>query len=118
MADERAYDPEKRLRQLRRRMLVLAKLQGPGYGDRWVPAANFLAVRDDQGVEVADELEAESLLAQLLELKLLEEWQPMGLGGRSKKFAQRRLRLSDRGYALWSQELDPIPMVADERLGD
>jgi hypothetical protein len=114
----REFDPEKRPRQLRRRILVLAKLHGAQYADRWVPARSYLTVKDDEGQAIRDEDEAIDLLGDMVTLGLLEEWQPMGLSGKGRGFGQRRFRLTDRGYALWAQELDPIPSVADERLGD
>jgi len=112
------YDAMQRPRQIRRRMIVLAKLQGPHHHERWIPARAFLAAADDLGEKVRDEDECDDLLSDLLALALLEEWQPMGLSGKQQSFAQRRVRLTHRGYALWSQELDPIPEIADERLGD
>lgn len=112
------FDPTARPRQLRRRMLVLARLQGPHYAERWIPARQFLAVTDDYGEPIRDEAEALEQLDHLVELKLLEEWQPLGLAGKARSFSQRRYRITDRGYALWAEELDPIPSIADERLGD
>jgi hypothetical protein len=119
------FDPQQRKRQLRRRAIVLAKLQGSHYADRWLPAKAFLVVRDDNGVAVEGEEEALEVLEHLIELRLVEEWQPMGmnkgtgiLNTGSPSLSQRRFRLTDRGYALWAQELDPIPSIADERLGD
>lgn len=109
---------EQRHRQLRRRMLVLAKHHKSQYDDGFLPAKNFLTVADDNGIKVVDEDECLSLLGDLVALTLLAEWQPMGMSGKARAFAQRRFKLTDRGYALWSHELDPIPSIADERLGD
>jgi hypothetical protein len=112
------FDPEQRARQLRRRAIVFAKLQGGHYADHFVPARAFLLVKDDQGEAIRDEAEAVEILEHLVELQLLEEWKPMGLSGKTQGFAQRRFKITDRGYALWALELDPIPSIADERLGD
>ncbi len=114
------FDPAQRPRQLRRRAIVLAKLEGGKFADRWIPAARFAVIADDQGERVRDETELMAVLEHLVELRLIEEWTPMGMhrnaGGDAR--APRRFRLTDRGYALWAQELDPIPSIADERLGD
>jgi hypothetical protein len=111
---------EGRVRQLRRRAIVLAKLQGSQYADRWIPARQFLQVRDDQGEQIHGEEAVTLMLESLIELGLIEEWKPMSLlsSGKTGGFGQRRFRLTDRGYALWAQEIDPIPSIADERLGD
>jgi hypothetical protein len=77
-----------------------------------------MVLRDDQGDSVRDEDEVIEILTHLVDLRLVEEWQPMGMGSKARGFSQRRFRITDRGYALWSQELDPIPSIADERLGD
>ena len=103
-------------------MIVLAKLQSDAIiragGDGWVPAKSFLRACDDQGVEVADELEAADLLNDLIELKLIDEWSSPHMGGATRAFLQRRFRPTKRGYALVTHDLEPIPSIADERLGD
>jgi len=75
-------------------------------------------VRDDQGEQIHGEEAVALMLESLVELGLIEEWKPLGMSGKAGGFAQRRFRLTDRGYALWAQEIDPIPSIADERLGD
>ena len=104
--------------QVRRRMLNVARLDGPRHANQYVPALNFLRAADDNGVQVADEAEATKLLGELLEWGLLEEAGGLDLGGTRQAFRHRRFRLSKKGFALWSQQIDPIPGVADERFGD
>jgi hypothetical protein len=112
------FDPTQRPRQLRRRAIVMAKLRQGFYAGGWIPARSFLALMDDLGGEIRDEAECVAVLEHLIEHGLLEEWKPMGAGTHVQSFGQRRFKLTDRGYDLWSEKLDPIPSIADERLGD
>lgn len=112
------FNADQRAAQIRRRMLTIARIQGNLQDGRWVPAANFLAARSDQGDEVGGEEECAEHLEFLLGHGLLDEWSPVSLGTGRPLFRQRRFKLSNKGARLWQQEIDPIPGIADERFGD
>jgi len=108
------FDPDARLAQIRRRQITIAHLDGPRYTGEWVPAKNFLRAADDRGSKVRDESECVELIESLLAFGLLDEWQSKQLQSRAS-FAERRFRLTKKGHALWSEEIDPIPGIADAR---
>lgn len=104
--------------ELRRRMLNIARLDGPRYPNAAVPAKNFLRATDDSGDLVEGEGECAALLDDLVEWGLLHEVTGHDLGGAARTFAHRRFSLTKKGFALWMQEIDPIPGVADSRFED
>jgi hypothetical protein len=114
----REFDKLESEAQKRRRILVIARLDGPRYPQKWVPARNFIRAADDYANPINGEGECIDLLEELVSWNLLEEWVPEDLGGKPQTFATRRFKITKKGRALWSHDIDPIPGVADERLSD
>jgi hypothetical protein len=112
------FNPEASKAQIRRRMLTIARIQGNQYEGAFVPATNFLIAADDRGQKVAGEDEAAELLGDLVALGLLNEWSAIAVGAPRASFRERRFSLTKKGWRLWSEEIPPIPSVADSRFGD
>lgn len=100
--------------QIRRRLLTIARLNGKQFGDSYVPASMFNAAKDDLGVGDSEERIVD-LVGDLLGWGLLEEAVYAEPGRRD--WRHRRFRLTTKGWRLWNQQIEPVPGVADDRLG-
>lgn len=108
--------PEERDAQLRRRMLNAARLSKGQFHAGFVPFNVLARVRDDQDQPCDDESHQVRLINDLVEWNLLEEAGREGLGGAKPNNQHRRFKMTPKAFELWTQSIDPIPGVADDRL--
>lgn len=105
--------------QLRKSMLDLARISGGASAGQWVALSRLaIGARDRDGDAVRDEAHAEALVLWLIEQGLLEEKSAQPTGGDKRDIRHRQVRLTEKGFKLWTGEIDPIPGVADRKTDD
>ena len=105
--------------QLRASMMTHARHMGNRDAGRWVScSALAIASRDHHGAGVDSDDQATRFIDELIGAGLMEEKdQPSLTPAQSRDLRYRRVRLTDLGYKLWSEQIDAHPLVWDRRVG-